>query len=66
MNKKTLPHANATGAQGNLTKREYMATLILQGLMANSGGHPPFAEDAVRFADRLIKVLNETAEASNE
>ena len=49
--------------EGGLTKREYFASVALQGMLAYSGeeasGSPEiFARDAVEYADALIKALN--------
>ena len=46
-----------------LTKREYFASVALQGMLAYSGeeaagGPEIFARDAVEYADALIKQLN--------
>ena len=48
-----------------LTKREYLAAMAMQGIMANSEYIPTvdahfqnIAQDAVRAADALIKELN--------
>ena len=52
---------------GGLTKREHFAAMALQGIAANSyyplavgeGSNPfNFANEAVAFADDLIKALN--------
>lgn len=45
-----------------LTKREYFAVMILQGLAANQGPNATYkgtAEEAVKTADLLIESLNE-------
>jgi hypothetical protein len=53
----------APGATPGLTKRELLAGLILQGLLANSqvkfdSGPAAIAEKAVLQADELLKALN--------
>lgn len=48
-----------------LTKREFFAAAALQGILANPDYmHSIAASEAVRFADKLIFELNQTA--SNE
>lgn len=43
-----------------LTKRELFSAMLLQGLLANSQAyHVSSAQDAVGWADDLIKALNE-------
>lgn len=47
-----------------LTKREYMATLCLQGILANanaSGFRSAVATFAVEMADQLLAALEESA-----
>lgn len=43
-----------------LSKREYFASLILQGLMSSErvGSNEEFAREAVRVSDILIEELN--------
>lgn len=44
-----------------LTKREYLAAMALQGLLANDSGLiTSKARDAVKAADALIEELNKT------
>lgn len=43
-----------------LSKREYMATQILAGFVANSKSQNVYAQDAVEAADILLKALAET------
>lgn len=47
--------------QLDLTKREYFAGLVLQGLLANdvtSGTHEYFVKKSIEFADIMIEKLN--------
>jgi hypothetical protein len=56
---KTNPHAHLNSKYEGLTKREYFAAVIMQGLIAGGGRIPKaIAEDAVRCADTLINELN--------
>ena len=52
------------GAIGGLTKREYVATLALQGILANSTTSLTSIENNVRIAikhtDEFLKQLKET------
>lgn len=50
---------------GGLTKREWFATQILQGLVGNSANHNLLSEKvraAIGAADELVKQLNSHAE----
>lgn len=41
-----------------LTKREYFAAMAMQGMLANSfWGEQDVAEQAIRYADELLKQL---------
>lgn len=42
-----------------LTKREYFAVTILQGMLASGINYLDQSRDAVHFADHLIDALNE-------
>ena len=60
---KTNPDDNAFqeggfGRTNTLTKREYFAALILQGLLTSKPRHGSEAEAAVVYADELIQALN--------
>lgn len=53
-----------------LTKREYIATSVLNGLISAWGQHcvtdyNDLAHDAVRAADALINALNQQGETNN-
>jgi hypothetical protein len=47
--------------QKGLTKREYFAVMALQGLLSTPSGSSlsDYANEAVKAADELIKILNE-------
>jgi hypothetical protein len=54
-----------------LTKREYFAAMAMQGLLSNSnydihenGAFDFVAEDAISFADAVLKQLEETSNPS--
>ena len=56
----TYPHN--VGGVGGLTKREFMATHILTGLVVTYQGQPTYDQDvitAVQLADALINQLNQ-------
>lgn len=62
-NQTAFPSARDTQTWG-LTKREYLAGLIMQGLVVNStslmvAGHATVAKKAVKLADELIAALKE-------
>lgn len=43
---------------GGLTKREMFAAMAMQGMLANSfWGEQDVAEQAIRYADKLLKQL---------
>jgi len=47
--------------KGGLTKREYFAALMLQGLVtisAHQQSHETYAKQAISYADALISELN--------
>jgi len=48
-----------TGATG-LSKREYMATQILAGMLANGSSSPVYGQRAVEAADILLSILART------
>jgi hypothetical protein len=51
-------------AEVGLTKRELFAAMAMQGLLANpatDGTYSQIADDAVVYADQLIKELNQTS-----
>lgn len=52
--------ANHTHLQYGLTKREYFAGLAMQGLLSegSTGSFEDIAKESVKFADELIKALN--------
>ena len=67
--KVTYPNAGAYPANNNettddgLTKREYFAAIMLQGLVTLSShqqSHESHATQAIAYADALINALNET------
>lgn len=61
-NAQAFPHEDP----GGLTKREYLAALAMQGLLANEiQGFRTTADDAVRAADCLIDSLNRSEEESS-
>lgn len=70
MSKKTYPNDsvnnNVFGTKNSLTKREYFAALVMQGMMANNKigniSAKAYADDSVLCADALIKALNEGGE----
>ena len=57
-----------------LTKREYFAAMAMQGMLANSqialedgfDDEDTIVEEAIFFADRLIKKLNNESDEGNE
>lgn len=58
---------------GGLSKREYFAAMVIQGMMASSVGgafrevdYQYFSQHAVKFADALIKALNAKETLENE
>jgi hypothetical protein len=65
INAPAFPRNYDSNGHNGLTKREYFATLCLQGLLANSvltQGYSPAkrtAEEAVTYADALIEALNQ-------
>jgi hypothetical protein len=59
------PHQNSDGSiqfdvHHGLTKREYFASLAMQGLVTKQSFPERVANDAVQIADALIKALNQT------
>ena len=72
MSYKTNPEENAFPLyvdcnqdwENGLSKREYIAAMALQGFCASQGAWEEFApekvaEESVRYADLLIKALND-------
>ena len=53
------PDGGVDSPQQGLTKREYFASMALQGLLANEREVSYIAKKAVDYADALIKQLNE-------
>ena len=52
-----------TGVFGGLTKREYFAAMMLQGLVtlsSHQATHQQYASQAIAYADALITELNLT------
>lgn len=64
--------SEATWLDGGLTKREYFAAMAMQGLLSTNGSYFPdtqfvgelTAKASVKYADALIKALNENKEQS--
>jgi len=55
----TKPNDPVNGQFHGLTKREYFAAMVLQGL--HERRYTEAAMQAVKYADELIKELNKTA-----
>jgi hypothetical protein len=76
MNNGNNPISPIVSAEGwlcctGLTKREYFAAMAMQGLLSNSnydihedGAFDFVAEDAISFADAILKQLEETSNPS--
>lgn len=58
--KRTAEYVN--NKAGNMSKREWMAGIAMQGMLSNDGFHLNYeniAIEALRYADALIKKLEE-------
>jgi hypothetical protein len=55
----TKPNDPVYGQFHGLTKREYFAAMVMQGLISTNRNDA--AVQAVKYADELIKELNKTA-----
>ncbi len=64
-----LPNDSRSLNKKGLTKREYIATAAMQGLLAGLAhgyNEIEIAEDAVSMADRLIAKLNKPSEETDD